>query len=181
MKTQRVSTLINVSTGVLWIIVVLSQLVAVQMMEFDPVRINCGGPRYVDPDTKLVWKGDSSVSVTKSYKTSKCHNRYVIIANTTKTMREIYCSNRFFKISADTTGSMLQPSFYTIPVLNTTASYIVRLHFAEVVRCTVVHLNQFRFLMWTYFWTNSTLLLTEISNSECAYNGCMDQRYVALE
>ena len=114
---------------VIWMIAMSSLVAAAQTVKFEPFRINCGGPRYVDPDTKLVWKADSLKYVTKSYQMSKCNNRHVAIANTTSSMRQIYCSNRFFKPSAD-----LQPSYYSIPVLNTTASYIVRLHFAEMVR-----------------------------------------------
>ena len=129
-KIRRVS--INMRRRVLPISFILvfgaAASTTAQTMKFDPIRINCGGPRYIDPDTKFVWKGDSSVYFTKSYQTSKCNNGALTIANTTKSMRQIYCSYRFFKPRAD-----LQQSYYSIPVLNTTASYIVRLHFAEIV------------------------------------------------
>lgn len=122
-----VSMLLKVGIGLLWLIGVAT-LAAAQTIKFEPIRINCGGPRYVDPNTKFVWKGDSSKFATKSYQMSKCNNRFVTITNTTTSMRQIYCSNRFFKPSAN-----IQPSYYSIPVLNTIASYIVRLHFAEMV------------------------------------------------
>ena len=118
--------------AILWMAMALSTMIVVAgQTSFEPVRINCGGPRYTDPDTKYVWKGDSKkyLTGTPGYQYSKCSNRYITIANTTKGMRGVYCSNRFFKPNVGTL-----PNFYTIPVLNTTASYIVRLHFAEIVR-----------------------------------------------
>ena len=110
---------------------VLSTMAAAQqvpVVRFDPVRLNCGGGRYRDPVTSFVWKGDSSTYVTTGYKTSKCHNRFVSFTNTTRSMREIYCSNRFFKPT-----NPMKLYNYNIPVLNTTDSYIVRLHFGEMV------------------------------------------------
>jgi DNA-directed RNA polymerase subunit RPC12/RpoP len=107
-------------------IIALSALVTAQT-RFIPIRINCGGPRYVDPDTKFVWRGDSKNFVTTGYKESRCSNQSLTIANATMAMRGIYCSNRFFK-------PRVASQHYTITVPNTTALYIVRLHFAELVR-----------------------------------------------
>ena len=115
---------IKVCIWMIWLIAV-STLVAAQT-KFTPLRINCGGARYVDPDTNFEWTGDSTKYVTTGFKESICSNPSLPIANTTKSMRGIYCCNRFFKPSLDS-------QHYTISVLNTTASYTIRLHFAELV------------------------------------------------
>ena len=157
------SRLVKLGIGMLWIIS-LFEIVDAQT-KFQPVRINCGGPRYVDPGTNFLWINDSNTYVTSGTKSSKCNDSFLTISNTTKSMRAIYCSNRSFKPSA-------QPNLYTIPVLNTTASYIVRLHFAELV----CH-NQFFYFYCAcaeqqndsiYFFTS------EISAAECTQNGCTD-------
>ena len=109
----------------IWMIcmVAISAMVAAQT-NFAPLRLNCGGSRYVDPVTKFVWLGDSSQFVTSGSKQCSCSST---IANTTSSMRAIYCCNRYFKPSVNS-------QHYTIPVLNTTTSYTIRLHFAELVR-----------------------------------------------
>ena len=118
--------LVKLGIGMLCIITFFETVAA--QTKFEPVRINCGGPRYVDPVTRLVWVSDSSKYVTRGTPVSKCNDRFLTFVNTTSSMREIYCSHRSFKPSFD-----VQPNYYTIPVLNTTSSYIVRLHFAEMV------------------------------------------------
>jgi Malectin domain len=117
-------THIKVCIWMIWI-AILSVMAAAQT-NFAPLRINCGGPRYVDPDTKFVWLGDSTRYVTTGSTESLCSNQSLTIANTTKSMRGIYCCNRFFR-------PRLESQHYTIPVLNSTASYLIRLHFAELV------------------------------------------------
>jgi hypothetical protein len=111
----------------LFLISTYFQVVTAQT-KFEPVRINCGGSRYVDPVTKFVWINDSTKYVTSGTQVSSCSDRFLVISNTTKSMREVYCSNRSFKQSSSPLSNI-----YTIPVLNTTESYVVRLHFAEMV------------------------------------------------
>ena len=109
---------------------------------FAPFRLNCGGPRYVDPNSQFVWNADSKTYVTTGSTANKCGSQTVAFANTTASMRNIYCSNRFFKPTTDP----LKSYQYTIPVLNTTEAtnaYMVRLHFAEMVwlcvQCALVN------------------------------------------
>lgn len=118
----------NIAKIVLWMIWIIAlSAVATAQIHFTPIRLNCGGPRYVDPVTKFVWRGDSKKYVTTGFKESRCSIQSLTLANATKSMRNIYCSNRFFKRRP-------YSQHYAITVLNTTASYIVRLHFAELVR-----------------------------------------------
>jgi Malectin domain len=119
---------------------ILFSMSTVAQTTFRPVRINCGGSAYTDPGTKLVWKGDASPTSTlvttkgggaRTTTNSIC-NSGTTITNTTANMKPIYCSRRFFWRN---TTSMQQPYYdYSIPVLSTTEAYIVRLHFAEMVR-----------------------------------------------
>jgi Malectin domain len=118
--------LVKVGIGMVWIISLFKMVEA--QSKFEPIRINCGGSRFVDPVTNFLWINDSTKYVTKGTQVSRCNDRFLTIANTTKSMREVYCSNRSFKTSV-----ALESNQYVIPVLNTNASYIVRLHFAELV------------------------------------------------
>ena len=147
----------------IWV-VALSTLVAAQT-NFTPIRINCGGPQYVDPVTKFKWIGDSRKYVTTGFKESRCSNQTLTIANTTESMRGIYCCNRFFK-------PRFYSQHYTIAVLNTSASYIVRLHFAELVRygyfISTLKLSTTNCLPLTFFCKG-------ISRAKCTKNGCSNQ------
>ena len=109
---------------VIWMIAMSSLVAAAQTVKFEPFRINCGGPRYVDPDTKLVWKADSLKYVTKSYQMSKCNNRHVAIANTTSSMRQyialIDSSNQVL-----TYNQVIIPSQFLIRRHRTSSAYIL--------------------------------------------------------
>jgi Malectin domain len=116
-------------------LVILFPLAVVTGQTFQPVRINCGGLQYKDPATNITWLADSSLYNVgnKGRFVRKCSNSSVVIANTTATLREIYCSHQLFRALVGATRDA-QPYEYSIPVLNTTSSYTVRLHFAEIVR-----------------------------------------------
>jgi hypothetical protein len=117
------------------LLVILFRLVAVtgQTPIFNPVRINCGGPQHVDSATNVTWLADSGVYYGNKGRTvNKCSDASLVIDNTTATLRNIYCTNRYFRVVSGVRDA--QPYEYNIPVLNTNNSYIVRLHFAEIVR-----------------------------------------------
>lgn len=113
---------------------ILFPLVVVSGQIFQPVRINCGGPQFRDTTTNTTWLADSSLYNVgnKGRSVRKCSNTSVVISNTTAALRSIYCSHQLFRA----VGAIrdVQPYEYSIPVLNTTNSYTVRLHFAEIVR-----------------------------------------------
>jgi Malectin domain len=124
------------------LLVILFPLAAVvNGQSFQPVRINCGGPQFQDPATNITWLADSSLYNVgnKGRSVRKCTNSTVVIANTTSTLRTIYCSNQLFRAVGATRD--IQPYEYSIPVLNTTSSYTVRLHFAEIVRAYFASLS----------------------------------------
>jgi hypothetical protein len=98
----------------------------VSQNRFVPVRINCGGPKFIDPNSNITWRADKYFTTGSSF--SDCEDPKVGITNTSDTMRTIYCSNRSYK-----GNYKLRPFRYNIPVLSTNATYIVRLHFAELV------------------------------------------------
>ena len=133
-------------------LIILLPLVAVTGQVFNPVRINCGGPQYRDPATNIIWLADSSVyNGNKGRAVRKCSNTSLVITNTSATLRNIYCSHQLFRAVGATRD--IQPYEYSIPVLNTTSSYIVRLHFAEIVRgySRSVH-DDFLSLTYTFFF-----------------------------
>ena len=154
--------------GMLWMMALATMVTA--QTSFKPVRINCGGSKYTDPDTNIVWKGDSKkyLNGTSGYRFSKCSNRHVTFANTTKSMRTIYCANRFFKQSVG-----VQSNYYTIPVLDTTASYIVRLHFAEMV--SSLKLRRALIDPQTHI-LRIIIRLSVVPSAECTQNECIDSR-----
>jgi Malectin domain len=106
--------------AIAFLLLMLSPIV-VSQSRFEPVRINCGGPKFIDPRTNFTWGADTYFTNGKQF--SVCSDPRVVISNTTSTMRTLYCSNRF------NTATMK----YNIPVLKTIESYMVRLHFAELV------------------------------------------------
>lgn len=161
----------NLAKVIVWMIriIALSAVVTAQI-HFTPIRINCGGPRYVDPVTKYVWRGDSKKYVTTGFKESRCSIQSLTIANTTKSMRDVYCCNRFFKRRADS-------QHYAITVPNTTASYIVRLHFAELVRDGYSMID---FLCVCQQTADSIHFCKGLSSAKCTQNGCNDQRKITF-
>jgi Malectin domain len=116
------------------LLIILLLVAEVIGQTFKPIRINCGGPKYVDPATNITWLAESSgFNVgNKGGNLKKCTNSTTAIANATATLQNLYCCHRFFR----SVGSALdvEPFQYSIPVLNITSSYTVRLHFAEIVR-----------------------------------------------
>jgi Malectin domain len=112
-------------------------LVTAQQTTFQPIRINCGGPRYIDPTTQAVWLADSTTTYNegnKGRRMNRCGVQSLTIDNlASPSMRTIYCSNRYYR----TLGNVLDapPFQYQIPVSNdASAQYTVRLHFADLVR-----------------------------------------------
>jgi hypothetical protein len=115
---------------VTFILFILSPTVVIsQTSRFEPLRMNCGGTRFIDPVTNYTWRTDTYY--LNGNDVSQCSNQQVTISNTTTSMRALYCSNRDSRTNIK----------YNIPVLSTTSAYIVRLHFAELVRLLLLTVN----------------------------------------
>jgi Malectin domain len=85
------------------------------------VRVNAGGPRYIDSFGNT-WVGD------KFFKGKGAVSNDYCPGNVTNTMDSaLFCTQRYFR-SMDAL-----PFVYNVPV-NETSQYLVRLYFAEMVR-----------------------------------------------
>jgi hypothetical protein len=108
---------------------------------FIPIRIHCGGQRFVDPITEHLWLGGNVYNKNRYGRNydKPCYSNNTAIALPSSTISApstIYCGHKFFKVNDDT----VQEFQYDVPVPSSTANsnqkYTARLHFAETV-CSI--------------------------------------------
>jgi Malectin domain len=108
-------------------VILLLQLLVVQGQTATHIRVNCGGPTFVDSNSNQ-WTNDVVYNLgNKGNRRNLCSTTTVQNAPS-NVPSNLYCSQRYY-----TPATFTQPYQYDIPVPNN-AFYIVKLHFAELVR-----------------------------------------------
>jgi hypothetical protein len=108
---------------------------------FEPVRINCGGKDFIDSTTGFLWKSD--LPYLHNNNNTNMMVKSVAVCGWLDfifdPLKQMYCTHRLqYEQPSSTVASSSPPFEYRIPVLpptsaNSNSSYVVRLHFAEMV------------------------------------------------